>query len=74
LLLAIIPLLYTTYHTDTNIESKAICQGLIVVGNSPSIHAPIIEIGNNPSPLAQVDYVNDAQIHLTEQRDWEIYV
>jgi hypothetical protein len=74
LLLAIIPLLYTTYHTDTNIESKAICQGLIVVGNSPSIHAPIIEIGNNPSPLAQVDYVNDAQIHLTEQRDWEIYI
>ena len=74
LLLTIIPLLYTTQHTDTNIESKAICRGLIAVGNSPSFHASIIEIGNNPSPLAHVDYVNDDQIHSAEQRDWEIYV
>ena len=75
LLLTIIPLLYTIYLIDTNIESKAICQGLIVVGNNPSRHAPIIEIGNNPSPLAHVDFVNDDEIHfLAEQRDWEIYV
>ena len=45
-----------------------------MVGNNPSRHAPIIEIGNNPSPLANVDYVNDAEIYLTVQRDWEIYV
>jgi hypothetical protein len=74
LLLAIIPLLLTIYPVDTNIESKAICQGLIVVGNNLSRHAPIIEIGNNPSPLANVDYVNDDEIYLTVQRDWEIYV
>ena len=74
LLLTIIPLLYTICPVDTNIESKAICQGLIVVGNSPSRYAPIIEIGNNPSPLAHVDYVNDDEKHLAKQRDWEIYV
>ena len=73
LLLAIVPLLYTIYTIDINIESEAICQGLIAVGNSPSRHAPIIEIGNNPSPLAHVDYVNDAEIYLSMQRDWEIY-
>ena len=73
LLLAIIPLLYKIYPIDINIESEAICQGLIAVGNSPSRHAPIIEIGNNPSPLAHVDYVNDAEIYLSMQRDWETY-
>jgi hypothetical protein len=74
LLLTIIPLLLTIYPIDTNIESKAICQGLIVVGNNPSRHAPIIEIGNNLSLLAHVDYINDIEIHLTMQRDGEIYV
>ena len=75
LLLAIIPLLYTIYPIDITIESEAICQGLIAVGNSPSRHAPIIEIGNNPSPLALVDYVKDAEIYLSMQRDWDkIYV